>query len=101
MKIKFNLNGELPLNKTIEILSIIIVVRAVFHENNKCYPHVFLDECIYKLWIISEYRRNYYLTYKKHKLWDFVEVLKILGQLKKYNEFSYQVFRGLFTCYVL
>ena len=49
MKIKFNLNGELPLNKTIEILSIIIVVRAVFHENNKCYPYVFLDECIYKL----------------------------------------------------
>ena len=34
MKIKFNLNGELSLNKTIEILSIIIVVRAVFHENN-------------------------------------------------------------------
>ena len=26
-----------------------IVVRAVFHENNKCYPQVFLDECMYKI----------------------------------------------------
>ena len=49
MKIKFNLNDELPLNKTIEILSIIIVLRAVFHENNKCYPHVFLGEC--NIWV--------------------------------------------------
>ena len=32
MKIKFNSDDELPLNKTIEILSMIIVVRAVFHE---------------------------------------------------------------------
>ena len=27
--------------------------------------------------------------------------LKDPGQLKKYNEFPYQVFRGLITCYVL
>ena len=33
MKIKFNWDDELPLNKTIEIGSMIIVVRAVFHEN--------------------------------------------------------------------
>ena len=31
MKIKFNLDGELPLNKTVEILSMIIVARAVSH----------------------------------------------------------------------
>ena len=43
MKIKFNSDGELPLNKTTEIPSMIIVVRAVFHENNKYYPQVFLD----------------------------------------------------------
>ena len=49
MKIKFNSDQELPLNKTIEIPSVIIVVRAVFHGNNKYYPQVFLDECLYKL----------------------------------------------------
>ena len=52
MKIKFNSINELTLNKTIEIPSIIIVVRAVFYENNKYYPQVFLDECLYKLWLI-------------------------------------------------
>ena len=46
---KFNLYDELPLNKTIEIHSMILAVRAVFHENNKCCPQVSLDECLYKL----------------------------------------------------
>ena len=49
MKIKFNTDVELPLNKTIEIPTMTIVVRAVFHENNKYYPQVFLDECVYKI----------------------------------------------------
>ena len=49
MKIKFNLDDELPVNKVIEIHSTIIVVRYVFHENNKYYPQVFLDERLYKL----------------------------------------------------
>ena len=49
MKIKFNSDDELPLNKTIEIPSIVIVVRAIFLENNKYYPQVFLDECLYEL----------------------------------------------------
>ena len=49
MKIKFNSDNKLPLNKTIEIPTMTIVVRAIFHENNKCYPQVFLDECLYKI----------------------------------------------------
>ena len=49
MKIKFNSDDELPLNKMIEVPSMIIVVRAVFHDNNKCYPQGFLNECLYKL----------------------------------------------------
>ena len=48
MKIKFNSDDELPLNKTIEIPVMIIVVRASFHENKKYYPQVFLEECLYK-----------------------------------------------------
>ena len=43
---------ELPLNKMIEIPSMIIVVRPTFYQNNKNYPQVFLDECLYQLWII-------------------------------------------------
>ena len=41
IKIKFNSDDELPLNKTIEIPTITIVVRAVFHAKNKIYPQVF------------------------------------------------------------
>ena len=46
MKIKFHSDDELPLNKTIKICTMIIVVRAVFHENNKYYPQFFLDESV-------------------------------------------------------
>ena len=49
MKIKFNSNDEFPLNKTREIPTITIAVGAAFHENNKYYPQVFLDECLYKI----------------------------------------------------
>ena len=41
VKIKFNSVDELPLNNMVEISSMIIVVRAVFHENNKYCPQVF------------------------------------------------------------
>ena len=47
MKTKINLGNELSLNKTVEIYSMIIVVTAVFHENNKFYQQAFLDECLY------------------------------------------------------
>ena len=46
IKIKFNSDDEIPLNKTIKIPKMIIVARAVFHENNKYYPQIFLDECL-------------------------------------------------------
>ena len=52
MKIKFNSDHKLTLNKTIKIPSMIIVIKVVFHENNKNYPQVFLDECLYKTWIM-------------------------------------------------
>ena len=41
MKIKFNSDDDLPLNKAIEITSMTIVVRAIFLLNNKYYPQVF------------------------------------------------------------
>ena len=50
MKIKSNSDDELPLNKTIEIPGMIIIVRTIFLENNKNYPQVFSGECLYKLW---------------------------------------------------
>ena len=40
MKIKFTSDDKLPLNKTVEISIMTIVVRVVFLENNKYYPQV-------------------------------------------------------------
>ena len=40
-KIKFNSDEELPLNKILEILSMIIVVGAIFQNNNNHHPQVF------------------------------------------------------------
>ena len=52
MKNEFNSDDELPLNKRIKIPNMVIIVRAAFHENEKNYPNVLLDECLHKLWII-------------------------------------------------
>ena len=49
MKIKFNSDAKLPLDKLKEIPTITIAVRAIFLENDKYYPHVFLDECLHKI----------------------------------------------------
>ena len=49
IKVKFDLDDELPLNKTTEIPTVTIIVRVIFLENNKYYPQVFLDECLYKI----------------------------------------------------
>ena len=47
MKIKFYSGDNLPLNKTVKVPIMTIVVRAVFHENNKYYSQAFqMDVCI-------------------------------------------------------
>ena len=37
MKIKFNLDKDLALEKTLELHTMVIVVRFVFHDDNKYY----------------------------------------------------------------
>ena len=49
MWIKFNSDDKIPVNKATEISSMIIVARAIYLENIKNYPQVFLDERLYKL----------------------------------------------------
>ena len=50
MKIKFNSDEDLPLNKTLKKLyNLTIIVRSVFEEDSKYYSQIFLDELLYKL----------------------------------------------------
>ena len=49
MKIKFNSDDSLPLNKTLRLHNMTIMVQSVFEEDGKYYPQIFLDECLYEL----------------------------------------------------
>ena len=40
MKIKFNSDDNLPLNKILKLHYLIIIVRSVFEEDGKYYPQV-------------------------------------------------------------
>ena len=49
MKIKFNSDENLPLNKILKLHMLTIIVRSAFEEDGKYYPQVFLDECLYEV----------------------------------------------------
>ena len=46
MKIKFNSDDDLLLNKMLELHNMIILVQAVFHYKNNYHPQGFLDDAI-------------------------------------------------------
>ena len=50
MKIKFNSDDNLPLNKILKLHNLTIIVRSVFEEDGRNYPQVFLEECLYESW---------------------------------------------------
>ena len=47
MKIKFNSDDDLPLDKTLEFRNMLMVIKSVLHEGSKFYPRYFLDEFLY------------------------------------------------------
>ena len=49
MKIKFNSDDDLPLNKSLKFRSMTITIRSVFEEDGKLYSQVFLDDTLYEL----------------------------------------------------
>ena len=49
MKIKFNSDDNLPLDKPLKFHNMTITIRYVFEEDGKLYPQVFLDDDLYEL----------------------------------------------------
>ena len=49
MKIKFNTDDNIPLNKELYFLTITVIIRCVFEKDGKYYPQVYLDEFLYKI----------------------------------------------------
>ena len=52
-KVRFNSDTNLPLDTLIEFRSLVINVSCVIEKDNKYYPEIYLDECLYvkeKVW---------------------------------------------------
>ena len=49
MKIKFDTDDDLPLNKPLKLHMVTIIVRSVFQEGKELYPQIYLDECLHEL----------------------------------------------------
>ena len=49
MKIQFNADDNLPLNKPLKLPLLTIIVRRIFEEDSKFYWQLYLDNCLYGL----------------------------------------------------
>ena len=72
MKIKFNSDDDLLLNKQLKFHNMIITIKSIFEEDGKLYPQVFLDDALYEL--------NLNLIkqiYQKNVIFAIIGILKI------------------------
>ena len=49
MKIKFNSDDNLPLNKPLKFHLMTITIRSFFEKDGKLYPQLFLNGTLYEL----------------------------------------------------
>ena len=49
IKITFNSDDNLPLNKPLKFHSMTIIIRSIFEEDGKLYPQVLLDDALYEV----------------------------------------------------
>ena len=49
MKIKFNSNDDIPLNKQLNFPTITVFIRNIFEKDSKYYSKSFLDECLHEV----------------------------------------------------
>ena len=55
-KFRFNSDIDLPLDTSIEFRSLVINVSCVIEKDNKYYPEIYLDECLYikgNIWLTT------------------------------------------------
>ena len=49
MKINFNTDDKLPLNKPLKLHLLAIIARCIFEEDGKFYHQLYLDDCFHEL----------------------------------------------------
>ena len=47
-KIRFSSDIDLPLEKLIEFKVLTIIIKCIIKKNEKYYPEIYLDECLYR-----------------------------------------------------
>ena len=48
-KVKFDTVDDLPLNKPLKWHMLTVIIRFAFQEEEKLYPQIYLDECLFEL----------------------------------------------------
>ena len=48
-RIGINTDDDLPLNKPLKFPTLTIIIRCVLQKDEKLYPQIYLDECLYEL----------------------------------------------------
>ena len=46
MKIKFDSDDDLPLNKVMKFYDLTVIIRTIFERDGKHYPQIFLDNSL-------------------------------------------------------
>ena len=46
-KIRFSSDIDLPLGKLIEFKDLTTIIKCIIKKNDKYYPEIYLDECLY------------------------------------------------------
>ena len=49
LKIKFDSDDNLPVNKILKFRILKIIIRNIFEKVDKYYPQIFLDDCLYEI----------------------------------------------------
>ena len=63
MKIRFESNNIFPVGKNVNIHLAAIIIRAIFAQEGKYYPQLFLDDGLYKnAWVW----KNWYFRWNWH-----------------------------------
>ena len=73
MKIKFNSDDDLPLNKLLKFHLMTITIRSVFEEDGKLYAKVFLDDSLYELNIYKINSGSVFYNFA----WEYIKMSEI------------------------
>ena len=71
MKIKFNSDDNLALNKPLKFHNMTITIRSVFEGDGKLYPQLFLDDTLYE--VDAQKRLTVFYNFKKIFFFDIYE----------------------------